>query len=363
MKKNIEIPQMGESITEGVIGSFFKEEGAYVEEGEEIIEIETEKVNQALYAPASGLLSWSVKEGDALPIGAVIGSVEIDKTAPKKEKKKEASKKTEPSKGGIRKGEEEFLEDLKKPEVTPTPQPEKPAVKSKGRETRRRMSKIRQIIARRMVDALHNAAMLTTFNEADMSTIIYLRKKYKEKFIEKHGVKLGFMSFFVKAIVEALKEFPDFNSYIEGDEIVERGSYDIGIAIGTDRGVIVPVVRNADQLSFAQIEQEIVAYAKKARGGGLSIADLEGGGFTITNGGIYGSLLSTPIINPPQVGILGMHKIMERPIAEEGHVVIRPMMYLALSYDHRIVDGKEAVSFLVHLKERLEDPSGFLFDG
>ncbi len=370
MKKNIEIPQMGESISEGVIGTFLKEEGAYVEENDEIIEIETEKVNQVLYAPASGVISWSVKEGDACPIGSVIGSVDTDRSAVEKKesaKKLEPSKKVEPSKVGIRKGEVEFLEDLKKNQEEPIKAEsvvEKRIVKkTTGAETRRRMTKIRQTIAHRMVESLHNAAMLTTFNEADMSTIIFLRKKYKEKFLEKHGVKLGLMSFFVKAVVEALREFPDFNSYIDADEIVQRGGYDIGIAIGTERGVIVPVIRNADTLSFAEIEQEIIAYAKKARDGGLSIADLEGGGFTITNGGIYGSLFSTPIINPPQVGILGMHKIMDRPIAEEGEVVIRPMMYLALSYDHRIVDGKEAVSFLVHLKERLEDPSGFLFDG
>lgn len=360
MKKNIEIPQMGESISEGVVGAFLKESGSYVQENEEIVEIETEKVNQVLYAPAAGRVTWSVNVGDTLPVGAVIGTIDTEVEAPPVEKEEKKVIHPPPKvEGGIRKGEKEFLQELAKPEQKVEPVESKPSKK----ESRKRMTKIRQTIARRMIDALHNAAMLTTFNEADMSTIIFLRKKYKEKFLEKHGVKLGFMSFFVKAVVDALKEFPEFNSYIDGEEIVQRNTYDIGIAIGTERGVIVPVIRSADQLSFAQIEQQIIDYAQKARGGGLAISDLEGGGFTITNGGVYGSLLSTPILNPPQVGILGMHKIQERPIALEGNVTIRPMMYLALSYDHRIVDGKEAVSFLVHIKERLEDPSGFLFDG
>ncbi len=348
----IEIPEMGESISEAEVGTLLKPEGAYVNEGDEIVEIETEKANQALYAPASGTLHWSVSEGDTVLIGAVIGEVDPDAKAPMKVEEKPIPKAT-PASGGIRKSESALIEELQ------DKQEEKPQPVS----TRKKMSKIRQTIARRMVSALHETAMLTTFNEADMSTIIYLRKKYKESFLEKHGVKLGFMSFFVKAVVEALRAFPEFNAYIEGDEIVQRQSFDVGIAIGTDRGVIVPVIRNADHLSFAQIEQQIVSYAEKARGKGLSIGDLEGGGFTITNGGIYGSLLSTPILNPPQVGILGMHKISDRPIAQGGEVIIRPMMYLALSYDHRMVDGKEAVSFLIHIKELLEEPTGFLFDG
>lgn len=352
----IEIPQMGESISEGEIGAFLKPDGAYVNEGDEIIEIETEKVNQALYAPATGTLHWTVSEGDTLPIGAVIGEINPDSTPPKQvDKPQAAAVPPAPTTSGIRQSEREFIANLQ-------PQKEKAPPAATTEPKRKKMSKIRQTIANRMVGALHEAAMLTTFNEADMSTIISLRKKYKESFLQKHGVKLGFMSFFVKAVIDAMQAFPEFNSYIEGDEIVERSSYDIGIAIGTDRGVIVPVVRHADQLSFAEIEQEIIAYAKKAREGGLSIGDLEGGGFTITNGGIYGSLLSTPILNPPQVGILGMHKIYDRPIAQGGEVIIRPMMYLALSYDHRMVDGKEAVSFLIRMKERLEDPTGFLFD-
>lgn len=261
--------------------------------------------------------------------------------------------------------EKQFLEELKKskePETTPPQKEEqKVSLKEERVETRRPMSKIRKVIAKRLVDSLHGSAMLTTFNEVDMSAVIDLRKKYKEIYLEKYGVKLGFMSFFVKACVSALKAIPDLNSYIEGEEMVHREYYDIGIAVGTDRGLVVPVVRGCDELSFAQIEQEILNYAKKARGGGLAISDLEGGGFTITNGGVYGSMLSTPILNPPQSGILGMHNIIERPVVVNGEIVIRPIMYLALSYDHRIVDGREAVTFLVHLKEVLEDPSRFTF--
>jgi 2-oxoglutarate dehydrogenase E2 component (dihydrolipoamide succinyltransferase) len=213
-----------------------------------------------------------------------------------------------------------------------------------------------------MVEALQTAAMLTTFNEVDMSQVIAIREKYKEAFLEEHGVKLGFMSFFVKAVCSALKQFPLLNSYIDGDEIVERLYYNLGVAVGTDKGVFVPVIKNCETLSFSQIEKAIVGLSKKAKEGSIEIGDLQGGGFTITNGGIYGSLLSTPILNPPQSGILGMHKIVKRPIAVEDTVEIRPMMYLALSYDHRIVDGKEAVSFLVHIKNHLEDPSLELLD-
>ncbi len=251
--------------------------------------------------------------------------------------------------GTLRKGVDEFIQTLH--------QEHPPKSAPQVRETRVKMSRIRKTIASRLVNSLHEAAMLTTFNEVDMSAIMLLRAKHKESFLEKHGVKLGFMSFFVKAVVEGLKAFPAFNSYLQGDEIVERHYYDVGIAIGTERGLIVPVVRDCDRLSFGQIEQQIVAYAERARQGGLRIEDLEGGGFTITNGGVYGSLLSTPILNPPQVGILGMHAIVKRPIAISDKVEIRPMMYLALSYDHRIVDGKEAVSFLVYLKKALEDPA------
>lgn len=232
--------------------------------------------------------------------------------------------------------------------------------KLEKRETRRRMTSIRKVIAARMVQAQQTTAMLTTFNEIDMSQVISLRERYKESFNKEHGVKLGFMSFFVKACVAALEEIPDLNSYIDGDEIVHREYYDIGIAVGTDRGIVVPVVRDCDKLSFAGIEKAIEGFAAKARDGTISADDLTGGGFTITNGGVYGSLLSTPILNPPQSGILGMHKISKRAVVVDDQIVIRPMMYVALSYDHRIVDGKEAVSFLVNLKNNLEDPARLL---
>lgn len=390
MKEEIKVPTMGESITEAEIGSILKPSGSAVQEEDEIIELETEKVNQVLYAPFAGTVVWNVSEGDTVKIGDVLGVIDSEgaeaasegkeeKTAAKekkepekppseKEKKEKAPlpkeeerlpslpKEKAPIEGkGKRVMKEEFAASLK--EKPKEAQPEAVKDREVGRETRRRMSKIRKTIANRLVDSLHSAAMLTTFNEVDMSSVMSLRAKYKEMFAEKHGVKLGFMSFFVKAVVEALKTHPDFNSYVDGDEIVERHYYDIGIAVGTEKGLFVPVVRDCDSLGFADIERKIASYAKKAREGKLSLEDLQGGGFTITNGGVYGSLLSTPILNPPQAGILGMHKILNRPIAMDGEIVIRPMMYLALSYDHRIVDGKEAVTFLIRVKEILEDPS------
>jgi 2-oxoglutarate dehydrogenase E2 component (dihydrolipoamide succinyltransferase) len=371
MKQEIKIPQMGESITEATIGAILKPEGSAVRESDEIVELETEKVNQVLYAPLSGVVSWSVKVGDTVKIGDVIGSVDSEQKAkieepappppppaPEIRAEKPAAKEPPPSGTGQRFMAEAFVQELKQP--PPSPPPKKAAVEE-GSETRRRMTKIRQTIASRLVDALHSAAMLTTFNEVDMSQIMALRAKYKESFVEKHGVKLGLMSFFVKAVVEGLKTFPDFNSFLDEEEIVTRHYYDIGIAVSAERGLVVPVLRGCDRLTFPEIEKEIVAYAQKARGSKLSIEDLQGGGFTITNGGVYGSLLSTPILNPPQVGILGMHKIMKRPVVVDDAIVIRPMMYLALSYDHRVVDGKEAVSFLIHVKEVLEDPSRLMF--
>jgi 2-oxoglutarate dehydrogenase E2 component (dihydrolipoamide succinyltransferase) len=379
MKEEIKVPAMGESITEAEIGSILKPSGSFVKEEEEIIELETEKVNQVLYAPTAGTITWNVNEGDTVKIGEVLGVIdsEGEKAAPPEEEKKEEEpeekkeeaplalpkeEKKAPEGGGKRAMKEEFVASLKeKPKPSLKAVPERPEKKEIAEsETRRSMSKIRKTIARRLVDALHNAAMLTTFNEVDMSAVMALRARYKDLFLEKHGVKLGFMSFFVKAVVEALKAYPDFNSYIDGDEIVERKYFDVGIAVGTERGLFVPVVRGCDALSFAEIEREIAAFAKKGREGKLSIEDLQGGGFTITNGGVYGSLLSTPILNPPQAGILGMHKIQNRPVAVDGEIVIRPMMYVALSYDHRIVDGKEAVIFLIRVKEILEDPSRLL---
>lgn len=371
MKEEIKVPSMGESITEAEVGSILKPSGSAVKEEEEIIELETEKVNQVLYASTAGTITWNVNEGDTVKIGEVLGVIdsEGEKAVPSEEEKKEEipltrpkEEKKAPEGRGKRAMKEEFVASLKeKPKPSLKAVPERPEKKEIAEsETRRQMSKIRKTIARRLVDALHNAAMLTTFNEVDMSAVMALRARYKDLFLEKHGVKLGFMSFFVKAVVEALKAYPDFNSYIDGDEIVERKYFDVGIAVGTERGLFVPVVRGCDALSFAEIEREIAAFAKKGHEGKLSIEDLKGGGFTITNGGVYGSLLSTPILNPPQAGILGMHKIQNRPVAVDEEIVIRPMMYVALSYDHRVVDGKEAVTFLIRVKEILEDPSRLL---
>lgn len=387
MKIEIKVPAMGESITEATVGEILKESGSNVKVDDEVLELETDKVNQVLYAPESGVVTITVNTDDVVQIGDVIGYVEAGEGAAEEEKKSEASSKEEPApkpeqkeepkaepkkeeakaepkkeapksvEGSARESKEEYIANLGKTEESAPKSKEKPKKSSERTETRKRMTKIRRVIADRLVEAQQSTAMLTTFNEVDLTEVMELRNRYKDTFVEEHGVKLGFMSFFVKAAVSALREIPELNSYIDGDEIVHREYYDIGIAVGTDRGLIVPVIRDCDQLSFAEIEQEILRYAKLARDGKISVDDLKGGGFTITNGGIYGSLLSTPILNPPQSGILGMHKIQKRPIAMNDEVVIRPMMYLAMSYDHRIVDGKEAVTFLVHVKDCLEDPA------
>lgn len=384
MKSEIKVPSMGESITEVTVGQILKPSGSHVKVDEEILELETDKVNQVLYAPATGVLTLNVKTDATVKVGDVIGHVDLngeaapeEKAKPTEKKKPEAEKKEDKpapvekqpvaSNRDARITKKAFIEDLseEKPAEKETPpqkqqQPKpKPAPFKKidERETRRRMTKIRRTIAERMVSAQQTTAMLTTFNEVDMTEVMNLRKKYQEIFQKEHGVKLGFMSFFVKACVAAMAELPDLNSYIDGDEIVHREYYDIGVAVGTDRGVFVPVIRDCDLLSYAQIEKEIIQFAKSARDGTISPDDLKGGGFTITNGGVYGSLMSTPILNPPQSGILGLHKIQDRPVAVDGQIVIKPMMYLALSYDHRIVDGKEAVTFLVNVKNYLEDPA------
>ena len=379
MQHDIKIPSMGESISEVTIGNILKPSGTYVKADEEILELETDKVNQVLYAPAAGVLNLKVKENDTVKIGDVIGAVDGDAAAPKEVAPKEApaAKKEEPAPtppptqvaasktGNARKMKEDFLADLSAPQKaapaqSPAPKPKR--IAAEGRESRKRMPKIRQVIANRLLEASQTTAMLTTFNEVDMSAILELREKYKEVFLKQHGCKLGFMSFFVKAVVSALQAVPGINSYIDGDELVERLYYDIGIAVGTDRGLVVPVLRDCEQLDIAGIEKAIEGFAKAARDGKLSVDDLQGGSFTITNGGVYGSLLSTPILNPPQSDILGMHKIEKRPVVVNDQIVIRPMMYLALSYDHRVVDGKEAVTFLVHVKNCLEDPSRLLLD-
>jgi 2-oxoglutarate dehydrogenase E2 component (dihydrolipoamide succinyltransferase) len=263
--------------------------------------------------------------------------------------------------GRITKGD--VIAQIEKPAVVAAPVAVAPTpVAAAGAEERVKMTRLRATIAKRLKDAQNTAAMLTTFNEVDMTAVMALRNSYKDTFEKKHGVKLGFMSFFVKAVIQALKDVPAVNAEVDGEDIVYKNYYHVGVAVGTEKGLVVPVVRNADMLSFAGIEQTIAGYGKKARDGALTIADMQGGTFTISNGGIYGSLMSTPILNAPQSGILGMHKIQERPIAMNGQVVIRPMMYLALSYDHRIVDGKEAVTFLVRIKEGLEDPQRALLD-
>lgn len=360
MKKDVTVPSLGESIVEATVGQILVSDGALVTTDQELIELETDKVNQVLYSPANGKMHISVKTGDVVKIGQVIGSIEEMEVVSKKEEERpsEIPSLIQPPKdtlSSLRQSKEDFLENLD--QVKKEEEPLKKEETEGERESRRPMSKIRKVISQRLVEAQHTMAMLTTFNEVDMTPIIELREKYKESFLKKHGCKLGFMSFFVKAAANALEVFPAVNSYIDGDAIVQRNYFDIGVAVGTEKGVIVPIVRNCLQLSFAEIEKEIEIYAKKAREGKISMQDLQGGGFTITNGGTYGSLLSTPIAMPPQCAILGMHKIEKRPVVFQDQIVIRSMMYLALSYDHRLIDGKEAVSFLVHIKNMLEDPT------
>jgi len=373
MKVEIKIPSVGESITEVTIAQILKESGSYVRQDEEILEIETDKVNQMVYAPADGALTLSVKPDDTVKVGASIGSIETDAEKPQGEspKKEESASKQEtpsaPPTDGARKSEESYVQELtpQKKEEAPAPEPiQKEAAPSKeGRgERRERMTKLRKIIATKLVEVKNQTALLTTFNEVDMSNVMRVRKDVQDKFTKKHGVKLGFMSFFVKATVSALQKYPLINARIDGEEVVYRDYCDVGIAVGTEKGLMVPVLRNAEKMTYAEIEQKIKEYSGKARSGKISPDDLQGGTFTISNGGVYGSMLSTPILNPPQSGILGMHNILERPVAIEGKVEIRPMMYLALSYDHRIVDGKESIEFLVHIKKALEDPTKALLD-
>lgn len=394
MKIEIKVPAMGESISEATISTILKKSGSQVAVDEELLELETDKVNQMLYAPQAGAISWQINPGDVVKIGQVLGIIDTDQKGAPQETKKELPKPSvapkekqaevpslkEPQKApalaapaelkkapstqeGVRFTKDQFVAELAAPPSSPSKTiiPNAP-VKGERRETRKKMSKIRKVIAGRLVDVLQQTAMLTTFNEVDMSKVMGLRETYKDAFAKQHNVKLGFMSFFIAAAVAAMKAFPEINAYIDGDDIVYREYFDIGVAVGTDKGLFVPVVRGCDQLSFSEIEKSIESYAKKAREGGLSADDLQGGGFTITNGGVYGSLLSTPILNPPQCSILGMHKIEKRPVVVDDAIVIRPMMYLALSYDHRIIDGKEAVSFLVHIKNSLEDPSRLLLN-
>ena len=393
MSKEIRVPALGESVTEATISKWFRKAGDAVKADEPLVELETDKVTVEVPAPASGKLSAiEAAAGSTVNVGALLGMIEEGAAGAAPAKAAEAPKKAEaaapakaetPLSPAVRKLAEEnkidtaaiagtgkdgrltkgdVLAHLEKPAPAPAPPPPAAAAAEPGAEERVRMSRLRLTIARRLKDAQNTAAMLTTFNEVDMTATMALRNQYKDLFEKKHGVKLGFMSFFVKACVQALKEIPAVNAEIDGEDIVYKNYYHIGVAVGTDKGLVVPVVRDADRLSFAGIEKTIADYGRRARDGQLQIADMQGGTFTISNGGVYGSLMSTPILNAPQSGILGMHKIQERPVALNGQVVIRPMMYLALSYDHRIVDGKEAVTFLVRVKEYLEDPQRAILD-
>jgi 2-oxoglutarate dehydrogenase E2 component (dihydrolipoamide succinyltransferase) len=422
MATEIRVPTLGESVTEATIGKWFKKAGDAIAADEPIVELETDKVTVEVPAPAAGTLAEiTVKEGETVEVGALLGSISAGAAAP-------AGKAAEPKKDAVAEasgdgsaattreaarksasvaGPEQVME--KKGDMPAAPAAAKlmaesgvssdqvsgsgkrgqvlkgdvldaiakgPAAKAEApaaprapstgddasREERVKMTRLRQTIARRLKDAQDTAAMLTTFNEVDMKPVMDLRSKYKEVFEKKHGVKLGFMGFFTKAVTHALKEIPAVNAEIDGTDVIYKNYAHIGVAVGTDKGLVVPVVREADRMSIAEIEKEIGRLGVAARDGKLSVADMQGGTFTISNGGVYGSLMSTPILNAPQSGILGMHKIQERPVVVAGQVVVRPMMYLALSYDHRIVDGKEAVTFLVRVKETLEDPERLVLD-
>jgi 2-oxoglutarate dehydrogenase E2 component (dihydrolipoamide succinyltransferase) len=411
----IRVPTLGESVTEATIGKWFKKAGDVVAVDEPLVELETDKVTIEVPAPAAGVLTdVAVKDGDTVAVGALLGAIkEGAAPAAKPEQKTEKAKAAEQPQpkedaaaskpaaksagdaplapsvrriaaetgidaaavpgtgkdGRVTKGD--MLAAIERAAAQPTPvavpaasaQMRAPSLPDDAaREERVRMTRLRQTIARRLKEAQNTAAMLTTFNEVDMTHVMALRTQYRDLFEKKHGIKLGFMGFFVRACVQALKEIPAVNAEIDGADIVYKNYYHIGIAVGTERGLVVPVVRDCDQKSIAEIEKAIADFGRRARDGSLKIDELQGGTFSITNGGIYGSLMSTPILNAPQSGILGMHKIQERPMVIAGKIEARPMMYLALSYDHRIVDGREAVTFLVRVKESLEEPARLVLD-
>lgn len=421
MTTEIRVPALGESVTEAIVGKWFKSAGDSVDVDEPLVELETDKVTVEVPAPVAGVLGdIQAEEGATVEVGALLGAISNGAAALAKAVKEPAKKPAAPapatraepapttnstamppSPAARKKLAEAGLDAaavagsgkrgqvLKEDVASARRQPAKAAAAAQGgpmvqgaapmpvpvqqmrlpsapndvaREERVRMTKLRQTIAQRLKDAQNTAAILTTFNDVDMSAVIKLRKEYKELFEKRHGVKLGFMGFFVKACLQALKEIPAVNAEIDGDEIIYKNYYHVGVAVGTERGLVVPVVREADRMSLAEIEAQVVDFGKRAREGKLGIEDMQGGTFTITNGGVYGSLVSTPILNAPQSGILGMHRIEDRPVVRDGQVVARPMMYLALSYDHRIVDGKEAVAFLVRVKECLEDPQRFILE-
>ncbi len=407
MATEIRVPTLGESVTEATVGTWYKKVGDAVAADEPIVELETDKVTIEVPAPAAGTLSEIVAEaGETVELNALLGHIGEGAAAAgdkKEEKPKAEAPKEEPKaeakadeaksgdmppapaaakmmaekniaadqvegsgkRGQILKGDviAAAAKGTSAPASAAKAAPRAPSsVEDADREERVKMTRLRQTIAKRLKDAQNTAAMLTTYNEVDMTAVMAMRSKYKDLFAKKHDVKLGFMGFFTKAVCHALKEIPAVNAEIDGTDIIYKNYCHIGMAVGTDKGLVVPVVRDADQMSIAEIEAEIARLAKAARGGQLSMADMQGGTFTITNGGVYGSLMSSPILNAPQSGILGMHKIQERPMAIGGQVVIRPMMYLALSYDHRMVDGQEAVTFLVRVKETLEDPERLVLD-
>ncbi|WP_430513678.1 2-oxoglutarate dehydrogenase complex dihydrolipoyllysine-residue succinyltransferase [Pannonibacter phragmitetus] len=411
MATEIRVPTLGESVSEATIAQWFKKPGDAIKADEPLVELETDKVTVEVPAPASGVLeSIVVKEGETVGVNALLGYIAAGEgaaaapaakaeapapaAAPVAAAPAPAAASAAPSsmppapaagkllaetglsadqvagsgkRGQVLKGD--VLAAVAAgvsaaPAAAAAPAAVRAAVPAddEAREERVRMTKLRQTIARRLKDAQNTAAMLTTYNEVDMGPVMELRSAYKDVFEKKHGVKLGFMGFFTKAVCHALKEIPAVNAEIDGTDVIYKNFCHIGVAVGTDKGLVVPVVRDADQMSIAEIEKEIGNLGRKARDGKLGVADMQGGTFTISNGGVYGSLMSSPILNAPQSGILGMHKIQERPMAVNGQVVIRPMMYLALSYDHRIVDGKEAVTFLVRVKESLEDPRRLVLD-
>ena len=377
MGLELKIPVIGESVTEVTLSSWMKKDGEYVNEGESVCEIESDKASMELPAPSSGVLKILAKAGDELKIGEKIGEidtaavkpaskaevvpaakVEIPSPAAKKildEKNIPASSVTGTGKDGRITKDDAVNVKVDVPAITEA------SVGPRQKRTEK-MTRLRKTIATKLVEAKNTTAMLTTFNEVDMYTVMELRKKYKDSFKEKHGVGLGFMSFFTKACAVALKDFPSVNAQIHEDEIIFHDYVDMGIAVSTPKGLVVPVVRNAETLTLAKIEKEILSLATKARDGKITMDEMSGGTFSITNGGVFGSMLSTPILNIPQSAILGMHNIVERPIAISGQVVIRPIMYVALSYDHRIIDGRESVSFLKKVKELLEDPSRLLLE-
>ena len=373
MKVEIKVPPAGESITEATVATIMKESGTFVNKDDEILEFETDKVNQVLYASETGTLNLTVSVDDIVKPNQVIGFIDTEgkgdiKSAaapPIPEPQKEKPSPSPSAGEGVRRSIDSYVASIgqEKGPLPPPSIPEKkttPKKASQEGETRKRLSTLRRTVAKRLVEAKNNTAMLTTFNEVDMSAVMEIRAREKEAFMKKHDVKLGFMSFFVKACCAALKEFPEVNAFIDGEDIVYNEGIHISISVSTPKGLMVPVLRQAEKLTFAGVERGIQAFAQKAVDGKISIEDLRGGTFTLTNGGIFGSMLSTPILNPPQSAILGMHNIVKRPIVIDNKIEIRPIMYLALSYDHRIIDGKEAVTFLVHVKELLEKPERLL---